>query len=135
MKFAFINDNMVVKIEEFESRDVIEYAHLFQQVVDVTGASPEPKVGWSFVGGEIVNILPDVTPRQIRQALILSGVSMQSIENALMSLPEPTRSLALTEWEYSIAFKRNRDLVKNVGVMLGWTPSQLDDLWIFAGRL
>lgn len=135
MKFAFINDNMVVKIEEFESRDVIEYAHLFQQVVDITDMATDPKVGWSFVGGEIVNILPDVTPRQIRQALILSGVSMQSIENALMSLPEPTRSLALTEWEYSIAFKRNRDLVKNVGVMLGWTPSQLDDLWILAGRL
>jgi len=79
--------------------------------------------------------IPDVTPRQIRQALILSGVSLASIEAALATLPEPTKSLAETEWEYSIAFQRYRPLVQQVGLMLGWTPEQLDQLWLFAGTL
>jgi len=77
----------------------------------------------------------EVTPRQIRQALILSGVSLEQIEQALDTLSEPTKSLAKTEWEYSIAFQRSRPLVAQVGQMLGWTSTQLDDLWRFASTL
>lgn len=79
--------------------------------------------------------IPDVTPRQMRQALILSGVSIETIETALDSLPEPTKSLAKTEWEYSLAFQRSRPLVAQVGALLGWTSEQLDDLWLFAATL
>lgn len=79
--------------------------------------------------------LPDVTPRQIRQALILSGVNLAEIDQAIDDLPEPTRSLAKAEWEYSNAFERNRPLVAQVAAMLGWTPEQLDQLWILAGTL
>lgn len=80
-------------------------------------------------------IIADVTPRQIRQALILSGVSLATIEAALNSLSEPTKSLAIAEWEYSNIFQRNRPLVASVGQMLGWTNQQLDDLWLFAATL
>lgn len=80
------------------------------------------------------NIL-DVTPRQIRQALILSGVSLTDIDTALDSLPEPTKSLAKVEWEFSIAFQRNRPLVAQVAQMLGWTDAQLDALWLMAAGL
>lgn len=82
-----------------------------------------------------VNIIPDVTPRQIRQALILSGVTMAQITDALNSFSEPIKSLANAEWEYSNAFDRKRPLVEAVGQMLGWTSQQLDDLWKFAGTL
>lgn len=80
-------------------------------------------------------LLPDVTPRQIRQALILSGISLAAIDAALDALPEPTKSLARTEWEYSISFQRSRPLVAQVGQMLGWTSAQLDALWQLAGTL
>lgn len=79
--------------------------------------------------------LPEITPRQARQALILNGISLSEIDAALDSLPEPTKSLAKAEWEYSIAFQRNRPLVAQVGQMLGWTSQQLDDLWKFAAGL
>lgn len=79
--------------------------------------------------------LKDVTPRQIRQALVLNGVSMEQIQTALESLSEPTRTLALIEWEYSISFQRTRPLVISVGQMLGWTPAQLNALWSYAAAL
>lgn len=82
-----------------------------------------------------VKIIPDVTPRQMRQALILSGVSMEAIDTALNGLSEPTKSLAKAEWEYSLSFQRNRPLVQQVGQMLGWTSEQLDALWEFAATL
>lgn len=82
-----------------------------------------------------VEEFPDVTPRQMRQALILSGVTAQQIEDAINSFEEPTRSLAMVEWEYSTAFQRHRPLVQQVGAMLGWTPEMLDDLWRLARTL
>lgn len=82
-----------------------------------------------------VKIIPDVTPRQIKQALILSGVSLSAIETALNTLSEPTKSLAIIEWQESNMFVRNHPLVLAVGQMLGWTSQQLDDLWLFAGTL
>lgn len=77
----------------------------------------------------------EITPRQARQALFLVGVSSEMILGGLNSLPSPHKELALVEWEYSTAFKRNNPLVVNVALMLGWTTYQLDDLWILGSTL
>lgn len=134
-KYAFINNNLIVEIREADADASFHDAHLFQNVIDISLIDPQPQVGWSYELGRLFKKLPDVTPRQMRQALILSGVELDMIDAALNTLPEPTRSLAKTEWEYSIAFKRDRPLVITVGLMLGWTPAQLDQLWEFAWTL
>lgn len=77
----------------------------------------------------------DVTPRQIRQALVMSGVSIEQIENAINSLPEPTRSMAKIEWEYSTSFQRSRPITIAVATILGWNAEQLNDLWKLAASL
>lgn len=76
-----------------------------------------------------------VLPRQFRQALVILGISIADIENAINSLPEPSKSLARIEWEYSLAFQRNNPFVSQVGYILNKTPSQLDDIWILASTL
>lgn len=134
-KFAFVNNNTVQKIELHESLGNIPDSYQYQTVIDVTDAQREVQVGWTWERNRLVYKLPDCTPRQIRQALVLAGVSMEQIELALNAMPEPMRTLAKIEWEYSTAFIRSNTLVENVGLMLGWTPEQLDALWITAGRL
>jgi hypothetical protein len=79
--------------------------------------------------------LEDVSPRQIRQALVLSGITMSSINAALDTLPEPQKDLAHIAWEFSQIFIRSEPLVNAVGQMLGWTSEQLDDLWKLAATL
>lgn len=79
--------------------------------------------------------IKDATPRQIRQALILSGVTMQQIEDALNALSEPSKTMARIEWEYSISFQRNRPFVNAVAAILGWTSGQVDALWALAVTL
>lgn len=76
-----------------------------------------------------------ITPRQARQALILQGITELEILAAFNSLPSPTKELALTEWEYSLEIRRNRQLTNSVASMLGWTQFQLDQLFVFAGSL
>ena len=135
MNYYFISDNLVAKIESHEDESTITDGHLYQFVFDENYFSRLPNVGWVFDGAECYPNIPDVTPRQIRQALILSGISMSMIDTALGGLPEPTRSLAIAEWEYSNSFSRRRDLVESVGQMLGWNADQLDSLWLLAGSI
>lgn len=77
----------------------------------------------------------DVTARQIRQALILSGVLLEQIDATIALLPEPIKSLAIVEWEYSNMFQRHRPLTIKIAGMLGWTDRQLDALWALAATL
>lgn len=83
----------------------------------------------------VAPLIPDVTPRQIRQALFIRGITEQMIDEALMTLSEPDKTLATIEWKHSTSFQRNHPLVSTVGIILGWTEEQLNDLWILAGTL
>lgn len=77
----------------------------------------------------------DVTPRQMRSALLLQGITEDMIIGAINTLPSPQKELATISWEYSTAFQRSNTLTAQIGIMLGWTTDQLDDLWRFARTL
>lgn len=79
---------------------------------------------------------PVVTPRQIRLALVLSGVSLETIATAISAIPDATqRSAASIAWEYSVEFQRNNQLLNTLGPSLGFSASQLDELFILASTL
>lgn len=135
MIYVFINDNKVVDIKDCEESDLLSIRQNFQQVYEISYFQREPKIGWLFDGKICHPDLPSVTPRQLRQALIMSGINLGQVQTALYSLPHPIGALATAEWEYSISFNRRRPLVVQVGAMFGWNEDQLDDLWRLAGSL
>ena len=57
------------------------------------------------------------------------------IDSVINTFPEPNRSLAKAEWEYSTLVFRNNKLVGMLGSLAGFTPDQLDELWNFAYKL
>lgn len=119
-------------------RDIINYLDEKVGEIEFPDETPEAVIEAKLAKYALpppTPVFEDVTPRQMRQALILSGVTMQQIEDALDALPESTKSLAKVEWEYSLAFQRNRPLVAQVAQLLGWTSEQLDNLWAFAKTL
>lgn len=132
MKYALINDNIVKEVCDFSDDDAANaVAHLYQQVVLIEGVDPMPEVGWIWDAGRIYKKFKPLSPRQIRLALILMGLSLDEIDAALASLPEPTKSLARVSWEYSLEFYRDDSLVDSVSALLGWTSEQADYLWEF----
>lgn len=141
MVYAQINNGIIVNAIVVDENTPLElFSQGYDNFIRVDELSPVPGKGWSYDGSSFSapaqsNEIPDVTPRQIRQALVLMGVSLTDINNALNSLPEPQKTLAMVEWEYSIAFQRHRPLVESVGVMLGWSSGQLDSLWRLAATL
>lgn len=136
MMYAIINDNMVKEIREITSEEELSYISGISQFAIPAESFPRyPKVGWVFLKGECYPDIPDITPRQARQAIAINGYSIEYIEGVISSLPEPSRSLALIEWEYSTAFIRRNPLVSQIGAVLGLTEDELDDLWIFGSKL
>ena len=135
MRFALINDNQIKKIEDMDESDAMAQISAFQQIICIDDISPEPQVGWIFNNGDMYEYLPALSPRQMRIALILSGVMLTDIDSALNTLPEPTRSMAMVAWEYAISFERRDPLVASVAAPLGWDSSQVDALWRLGGTL
>jgi hypothetical protein len=141
MIYAQIKDQKIVNIIDLQDITLVPlFLDGFDDIVRIDLLDPTPGIGWSYVNGTFTappdpNAVPhSVTPRQMRQALVLMGVYDQ-IQPAFDTLPEPIKTLATIEWEYSLAFERNRPLVSQVAAALGWTEDQLDSLWRFAGTL
>lgn len=146
MIFAQISDQKIVNTIELEDASLLDLFNInpstgidFDCIIQIDIIDPLPGIGWTYVNGlffapPIPGTIPDVTPRQMRTALALYGV-YDLIQPALDSLPEPTKTLAQIQWDYSLAFQRTQPLVSQVGSMLGWNDAQLDALWLFAGTL
>lgn len=76
-----------------------------------------------------------ISPRQIRLALLSVGITQDNVKNMIALLPSPTKEQALIAWEYSTYFDRNAPLVESLGLSLGLTSVQLDNLWTQAKDL
>lgn len=75
-----------------------------------------------------------VTMRQARLALHAAGLLAQ-VDAAIDSMPEPPRTEARIEWDYSSTVERNKPFVAMIGQALGLDDQQMDDLFITAAAL
>ncbi len=112
-------------------------------------ATPTPGAGgqaW-VRGWQVVDLTPaeiaaiakakvpaSVTMRQGRLALLAAG-KLAQVDAAIASLPEPQKSGALIEWNYSNELQRNNAFVATLGGALGLTEAQVDQLFIAAAQL
>lgn len=75
-----------------------------------------------------------VTMRQARLALLADG-KLSAVETAINALPEPQRSAARIEWDYSSEVHRDRAFVQTLGAALGLDSEALDALFTQAATL
>lgn len=86
------------------------------------------------VEADPVHVPPVVTMRQARLALLGAGL-LAGVDAAISAMPEPTKSAAKIEWEYSGTVERNRPFVQALTPALGMTAAQVDQLFIAAATL
>ena len=98
-------------------------------------------IGWAYEDGAFSEPAPAeepvpiaVSPRQARLALYGAGL-LAGAEAALDALPEPQRSAAMIEWEYTPSFRRDHALIVAIGAALGLAEEQIDDLFRAAAAL
>ena len=117
-------------VEELVTENFIKAKFDFDTRTFVEGATSEE------IAEANKSIIPNnVRSRQLRLALIYSGFNLDNITNAIDTLEEPTRSIALTEWEYATSFDRDNSLLVSLGQMLGLNETDIDNLFITANTL
>lgn len=97
-------------------------------------------VGDSVIAGVLVPapvVVPvpaAVTMRQARLVMHSAGL-LGPVSAAIAAMPEPAKTAATIEWEYSNELQRDHALVTALGAALGLTSSQVDDLFRAAAAL
>ena len=90
---------------------------------------------YRYDGGQIVARVPEaVTMRQARLALHASGL-LASVQPAITALPEPQRTQAQIEWDYSNGLERGNAFVATLGAALGLNAAGIDALFVQASQL
>lgn len=127
---------MMTKYKISYDNKIIEFAteNEAQQYKNKNNIAAEVEI---FTEEIIVNtIVPEVvTPRQMRVALILSGILVEDIESVIESLPEPDKSITRITWEYSTEFQRNNPILVAMAPALNLSESDVDQLFILANTL
>ena len=76
-------------------------------------------------------VVPDsISQIKLRKQLVLSGISIASIDALIQSLPQPNRDLIYTMWEYAVVFDRHNPELNAMAQMLEITQQQLDEIFI-----
>ena len=76
----------------------------------------------------------EITMRQARLALLGAG-KLAAVDAAIATMPEPNKTAAKIEWEYSNSVLRHNGFVSALGPMLGLTEAQIDALFIAGAKL
>jgi len=80
---------------------------------------------------------PDTcTPRQLRIALIQTGISPSIIDAQIDGISDPVqKEISRAEWEYALEIKKEHPLVGMIAASLNLTEQQVTDIFILAVTL
>jgi len=84
--------------------------------------------------GEVPPVPVEVPLWSLRAACAIRGL-LPLVSAGIASLPEPARTLATQQWEYSNWIERAHPLIEALGAGLGLGPEDLDDLFREAATL
>lgn len=130
-RWALMNDGACVNVVEQDAMPSIG-----GDWVDVTGL--HVGAGMRYENGEWLPAKPSVpasvTMRQARLALLAAG-KLSAVESAIAALPDPPKTAAQIEWEYSNEVQRHNGFVSQLGPALGLSDDDLDALFIAAAGM
>ena len=99
-----------------------------------------PVDGWCWfdnldaaMAGMPKNVL-SVTMRQARLALLGAGL-LDDVDAAINAMPEPQRTVARINWDYSSTVERDSEVLVALAASLGLAESDLDNLFTTAASL
>jgi hypothetical protein len=136
MKYALVKNNVAIEVVSNAPHTLFipSYASQFEEVGDNCRAGMFLEDGVWVNPPIVVPIPQEITMRQARLALHDAGL-LSNVVSAINSLPEPSKTKAMIEWEYSNALQRNNPFVTTLGTALGLSSDDIDNLFIAASGL
>lgn len=137
MKYAFVKNGVAIEVVESDPAllFVPGYAAHFVAVPDSVLPNWQLTNGtWTAPPPQSAAIPQSVTMRQARLALLNHSL-LANVQPAINALPEPQRTRAQIEWDYSNGLERGNSFVATLGVALGLDDAAIDSLFIEAAAL
>ena len=130
---AVHGDNMPADVVEITAEEHVSL---------ISGQSNGKIISWGDNGFPFLTdppTLPPTTPqkvtmRQARLALHNAG-KLVDVEAAINILPEPPRTAARIEWDFSSEVHRDKEFVAMISTALGLTDAEMDALFVQAALL
>lgn len=72
----------------------------------------------------------ELTPRQVRLAMLGAGLDLSQIDTMIAGLDEPQKSQVKIMWEYSTVFLRKDPILNGFAEQLGLSQEDVDNLFI-----
>lgn len=137
MKYAFNNNGILQDVVMNHPARLFSLAYADQFII----VPDEAQNGWLWDGQtaspppEPEPVVPqEITMRQARLVLLGAGL-LSGVQTAIDGLPEPQRSAANIEWEFSNTLQRRNPFMLTLGPALGLTDAQIDALFIQGAAL
>ena len=111
-RYKYTDENGVIQFTQIEP-----IVYDFQELPD-------------YVEQEVIEVPESISQMKLRKQLILSGISIDSIDALIQSLQKPNKDLIYTMWEYAVVFDRSNSYLNQMVQMLGITSEQLDEIFI-----
>lgn len=127
MKYFKKSNGDVFAYETQEERDQFGEAGL----VEMTKAQVEKHLAPDV---QSPRVILSVTMRQARLALHAEGL-LQSVEDAISAMPEPSQTAARIEWDHAGHVERSSQFVAMLGAAIGLDDAQMDELFMAASIL
>lgn len=128
--YKIAGQNSIIHLESgtvFQMPPVESFGLDYQRWLDA-GNTPQPAAVLPVL------VPSEVTMRQARLALLGVG-KLASVDVFINSLPDPPKTAAKIEWEFSNSIQRHNGFVAQIAPQLGMTSAELDNLFITASKL
>lgn len=83
---------------------------------------------------EVEKLMPSLTPRQIRRALLSIG-KLDIVDNVIESMKSPEKEAAKIDWEYANIFIWDNPLIQALIPNLGLSENEIKTKWLEASKL
>lgn len=135
-RFIRIDTDIVVEVAEFDSIEGRFHPDLewHQNDAALIGWLRDERGGFAPPEPPAPTVPQSVTMRQARLALLQAGLLAQ-VDTAIDQLPEPDKTAARIEWEYSQEVQRDKPFVAMLALALGLDGEALDALFVHAETL
>lgn len=156
MRYAEVNNLTNIIEREFNSENYVPIPHKFgvdkpTRIIPIVNAqTPEyntethylnqgnkivyedrVEIGWNV----ILKPIPETVPLWAFRAILTVQGLAPTVENLILALPEPQKTVAYTQWHYGNFIDRSHPLINALGSQIGLTSEQIDNVFIEASKL
>ena len=127
------DDNFIAQFHP-DSAHPYEEVHADDTMVARIGDTYDAATGAFITPTPEVTLITSITMRQARLALLAHN-KLSDVQTTIDSLPSPMKEQAQIEWEYASDVEITNPLIIQLMGSLGFTETNLDNLFIEASKL